>query len=322
MSTTARPGSETQSASPSWTVGEHTVRRIDEIALPPETGQWLLPGASPDAVAETPWLHPDFADSRGVLRLASHTFAVEAGGLRVLIDTGVGNGKRRANPAWHELNSDYESRLRAAGFPPASVDLVVLTHLHTDHVGWNTRIEGDAWVPAFPRARYLTSRTEWGYWAGVDMAQERRQMFDDSVHPVREAGLLDLVDVEDGGTEIAPGLRLLPAPGHTPGQVAVELSSGGARALITGDSIHHPVQLARPELCSCVDIDPSLAARTRHRMLDALAGTPTLMLGSHFPHPTAGHVLRAGGSYRLAPCAPEGPGRPARDATVRSFPGS
>ncbi|MGW4009829.1 MBL fold metallo-hydrolase [Streptomyces sp. NPDC004763] len=291
---------------PSWAVGDHTVRRVDEVLLPAGTGPWLLPGATPGLVGRSPWLSPEFADGQGVLRLASHSFAVEADGMRVLVDTGIGNGKRRANPAWHDLNSDYEARLRAAGFAPESVDLVILTHLHADHVGWSTRADGDAWVPTFPNARYLTSRTEWEHWAGADMEEARRQMFRDSVHPVREAGLLDLVDVADEGTDVAPGVRLLPTPGHTPGQVAVALSSLGESALITGDSIHHPVQMAHPELCSCVDVAPGLAARTRNRLLDSLAGTSTLLLGSHFPAPTAGHVRREDGGYRLVPVAPRG----------------
>jgi glyoxylase-like metal-dependent hydrolase (beta-lactamase superfamily II) len=289
----------------SWTVGNHTVRRIDEVVLPAQTGPWLLPGATTDLVSRTPWLSPEFVDQQGVLRLASHSFAVEVDGMRVLVDTGIGNGKRRSNPAWHNLNSDYEARLRAAAFAPESVDVVVLTHLHADHVGWSTRAEGDAWVPTFPNARYLTSRTEWDYWAGVDMEEARRQMFRDSVHPVREAGLFDLIDVADEGTDVAPGIRLLPTPGHTPGQVAVELSSRGETALVTGDSIHHPVQMAHPELCSCVDVAPELAARTRNQVLGSLAGTSTLLLGSHFPPPTAGHVRREDGGYRLAP-APSG----------------
>ncbi|MFI7873061.1 MBL fold metallo-hydrolase [Streptomyces salinarius] len=288
---------------PSWAVGDHTVRRVDEVLLPAGTGPWLLPGATPDLVGRYPWLSPEFADGQGVLRLASHSFAVEADGMRVLVDTGIGNGKRRANPAWHDLNSDYEARLRAAGFAPESVDLVILTHLHADHVGWNTRADGDAWVPTFPNARYLTSRTEWDHWAGVDMEEARRQMFRDSVHPVREAGLLDFVDVADEGTDVAPGVRLLPTPGHTPGQVAVALSSLGESGLITGDSIHHPVQMAHPELCSCVDVAPGLAARTRNQVLDSLAGTSTLLLGSHFPAPTAGHVRREDGGYRLVPAS-------------------
>ncbi|NEA53442.1 MBL fold metallo-hydrolase [Streptomyces sp. SID13666] len=288
----------------SWTVADHTVRRIDEVALPPQTGPWLLPDATADLVTKTPWLRPDFADDKGVLRLASHSFAVETDGMRILIDTGIGNGKQRANPAWHDLDTDYASQLQAAGFAPQSVDLVVLTHLHADHVGWNTRAEGNDWVPTFPNARYLTTRTEWDYWAGVEMDQARRQMFHDSVHPVRDAGLFDLIDVPDGGTDIAPGIRLLPTPGHTPGQVAVELSSHGESALVTGDSIHHPIQMTHPTLGSCVDIAPELAARTRNTMLDSLADTPTLLLGSHFAPPTAGHVRRENGAYRLLPATP------------------
>ncbi|WP_339154474.1 MBL fold metallo-hydrolase [Streptomyces sp. F41] len=290
---------------PTWSVGDHTVRRIDETPLPPETGPWLLPEATADLVTQVPWLLPEFADDQGVLRLASHSFAVEADGLRIVVDTGIGNGKQRANPAWHQQQTAYEERLRAAGFAPESVDLVVLTHLHTDHVGWNTRAEGDDWVPMFPNARYLTSRTEWDHWAGAELDEPRQQMFRDSVHPVREAGLFDLLDVPDGGTDIAPGVRLLPTPGHTPGQVAVELSSHGERAVVTGDSIHHPVQLAHPGICSCADLDPALAARTRHRLLDSLADTPALLLGTHFPPPTAGSVRRAGDAYRLVPAAPE-----------------
>ena len=208
----------------------------------------------------------------------------------MLVDTGIGNGKTRANPAWHDLDTPYLERLSAAGFPPESVDLVVLTHLHTDHVGWNTRDDGGTWVPTFPHARYLTSRTEWEFWATTELEPARAQMFRDSVHPVRDAGLLDLVDVPESGTEategteVAPGVRLLPAPGHTPGQVAVELRGAGRSALITGDSVHHPVQLTHSHLTSCVDIDPAEAVRTRERLL--ATHSDALLLGSHFPHPS------------------------------------
>lgn len=276
-----------------WEVGALRVHRVDETELPEPTGQWLLPDATPDVVRATPGLQPDFATPEGALRLSTHSFAVEAGGLRVLVDTGIGNGKTRANPAWHDLNTPYIERLTAAGFPPESVDLVVLTHLHADHVGWNTRYEGaggdGTWVPTFPNARYLTARTEWEFWSSTELEPARAQMFRDSVHPVRDAGLLDLLDVPDGGAEVAPGVRLLPAPGHTPGQVTAELHSEGHTALVTGDSVHHPVQLAHPHLTTCVDIDPAQAVRTRNRLLAHLDRTPapTLLLGTHFPHPTA-----------------------------------
>ncbi|WP_431683600.1 MBL fold metallo-hydrolase [Kitasatospora sp. KL5] len=290
-----------QTPIPAWTVGEFVVRRIDEVELPPQTGPWLLPGATPETVSAAPWLQPDFAGADRVLRLASHTFALDAGGLRILVDTGIGNGKDRANPAWHRLDTDYLQRLERAGFSPETVDLVVLTHLHTDHVGWNTRLQDGAWEPTFPNARHLTSRTEWDYWASMDMEEPRRQMFRDSVHPVHDRGLLDPVDVPAEGLEIAPGVTLVPAPGHTPGQVAVRLGSGGSAALITGDCIHHPVQLAAPDIHSHVDIDPEQARATRRELLAALADTDTLLLGSHFPPPTAGLVRRDGAAYRLEP---------------------
>lgn len=289
---------------PAWTVGDLTVHRIDETGLPPATGPWLLPGATPDIVAREDWLRPDFADAEHVVRVDSHSFALETRGLRVLIDTGIGNGKPRANPAWNDLHTDYLDRLTAAGFTPDTVDLVILTHLHTDHVGWNTRRHADTWVPTFPRARYVTSRIEREFWAGYAMDEPRRQMFRDSVLPVEDAGLLDLVDVPGTGTEVAPGVRLLPTPGHTPGHLAVEVTSGGDKALVTGDCVHHPVQFAHPGIGSCVDIDPALAATTRRRLLASLADTGTLVLGTHFPPPTAGRVTARGDAYRLDPVPP------------------
>ncbi|MFD9789439.1 MBL fold metallo-hydrolase [Streptomyces sp. NPDC059070] len=295
---TAVPQQATPFTSTRWSLGDIAVRRVDEIELPRQTGPWLLPDATKEVLDEASWLRPDFADA-DVPRLASHSFAVEAGGLRIVVDTGIGNAKPRANPAWNGLETDFPQRLTAAGFPPESVDLVITTHLHTDHVGWNTRLAGEDWVPTFPNARYLTSRTEWDHWAATDLDAARSQMFRDSVTPVRDAGQYDLVDVPDQGREVAPGVFLVPAPGHTPGQVAVELRGNDRRAVITGDSIHHPVQLSHPHVHSCVDIDPAQAIRTRARLLDGLADTDALLLGTHFPRPTGGTVRRESGRYRL-----------------------
>ncbi|MGW7255240.1 MBL fold metallo-hydrolase [Streptomyces sp. NPDC054834] len=288
-------------AVPSWTVGDIVVHRIDEVLLPPATGPWLLPDATPDVVTGQDWLRPHFADDEGILRLDSHSFAFTLGGLRILVDTGIGNGKERANPAWHNLDTDYLQRLTAAGFAPDTIDLVLLTHLHADHVGWNTQEVNGEWVPTFPNARHLTSRTEREFWAGYDMDEARRQMFRDSVIPVEQAGLLDLIDVPAEGVDVAPGLRLLPTPGHTPGHIAVELNSRGQTALITGDCIHHPVQLAHPAIGACVDIDPEQSEASRRDLLGTLADTDTLVLGTHFAPPTAGRVITHEGVYRLSP---------------------
>ncbi|MFI9353879.1 MBL fold metallo-hydrolase [Streptomyces lydicus] len=305
MHTPTGPSADSPDApSPTWTVGDLTVHRIDEVPLPAETGHWLLPDATPQLVADVPWLRPGFADEAGALRLVSQSFAFEVDGMRVLVDTGIGNGKPRANPAWNNLASDYPARLSAAGFAPETVDLVILTHLHTDHVGWNTRADGPAWRPTFPRARYVTSRVEWDHWAATELDAARQQMFRDSVHPVREAGQLDLVELPEEGAEVAPGLRLVPTPGHTPGHVAVELRGGTATALITGDALHHPVQMAHPGITSCVDVDPRQAAATRRRLLASLADSGTLVLGTHFPAPTAGLVTAHGDAYGFAPVPP------------------
>ncbi|MEU7476562.1 MBL fold metallo-hydrolase [Lentzea sp. NPDC042327] len=277
---------------PTWTVGDLTVHRVDEAIAPPETGPWLLPAATPDLVRRHDWLHPDFAAADGALRLATHSFVVVGNGRRIVIDTGVGNGKQRANPAWHDLRTGYHDRLVDTGTTPDAVDLVLLTHLHTDHVGWNTHLVDGEWVPLFPNARYATSRLEREFWAGQVLDEPRQQVFRDSVHPVEDAGLLDLVEVGAHGAEVAEGVRLVPTPGHTPGHVAVELTSGGETALVTGDCLHHPVQVAHPEVTSCADVDPVQAEATRRALLESLADTGTLVLGTHFPPPTAGRIAR------------------------------
>lgn len=308
MTTTSSTGASIAA----WDLDEITVRRVDETNLPLQTGPWLLPAATKEVIDEAPWLRPDFASD--VPHLASHTFAVEAGDLKVIVDTGIGNYKDRSNPAWDHLDTDYFERLTAAGFDPGSVDLVINTHLHTDHVGWNTRLENGQWVPTFPRARYVVSRTEWDYWTEAEMDDSRRQMFRDSVYPIRDSGQFDLRDVPGDGLSIAPGIRLVGAPGHTPGQVAVELRGHSRTALITGDSIHHPVQLSHPHVTSCADIDPGQAHETRARLLERVAGTGTLLLGTHFPKPTAGTVHGDGEGYRLLP--EPGTGHAGRAATA------
>ncbi|MBN9739992.1 MBL fold metallo-hydrolase [Amycolatopsis sp. A1MSW2902] len=282
----------------SWTVGEIAVHRIDEIEFPAATGPWLLPGATAEVVSGEDWLRPDFADG-GSIRLHSHSFAFEKDGMKILVDTGIGNGKTRANPAWHGLDTGYLDALAAAGFAPDEVDLVLLTHLHADHVGWNTREQDGEWVPTFPSARHVTARAEREFWAGYAMDEPRRQMFEDSVLPVERAGLLDLVDVPAAGAEIVSGVRLLPTPGHTPGHVSIELRSAGETALITGDAVHHPVQFAHPEIGASVDIDPAESEKTRRRLLAELADSRALVLGTHFTPPTGGHLVRHGSSYRL-----------------------
>jgi glyoxylase-like metal-dependent hydrolase (beta-lactamase superfamily II) len=259
----------------------------------------MFPGVTSDFLEETPGLDPGFHDGETPL-LNCHVFAVQAGGKRILVDTGIGNDKVLDVPEWTGMRTPFLERLAAAGFSAESVDLVITTHLHADHVGWNTRRSRDGWVPTFPNARYLVDRREWEHWSTVDDPGTRR-MLDESVRPVRDAGLYELLDLPEGGLEVGDGVRLVPAVGHTPGHLAVRLTGGGRSGVITGDSIHTPVQVAHPELSSEIDTDPAAARASRRRLLAGLSGTDDLLLGSHFPTPTAGRVVPAGSGYRLLP---------------------
>lgn len=288
------PSSRTQ-----WSVGDVVITRVDEIALEGQ-GRWLLPDATPELVGAQPWLDPSSTDEDGEIRVSVHSFVVDIADTRVIVDTGVGNGKVRENPAWNDLDTEYLQRLAGAGVSPDSVDLVVTTHIHRDHVGWNTTVREGLWEPTFPRARYLTSRKEWDFWASQELSADQERMFADSITPIRQAGQLDVVTAESA-VEIADGIELIPTPGHTPGHVSVRISSAGETAFITGDSMHHPVQLAHPSLCCGADVDPLLARRTRELILSSIADTNTLLLGSHFTPPTGGHVKSTTTGFVLIP---------------------
>ncbi len=221
---------------------------------------------------------------------------VRAGDLTVLVDTCIGNDKDRGGRRpFHMLRTGFLDHLRAAGVAPAAVDVVICTHLHVDHVGWNARLHDGRWVPTFPRARYLFARREWEHWTAEDEEGTRRIMAD-SVAPVLDAGLAQLVEMDH---RVADGVWLEPTPGHTPGHVSVRLSSDGADAVITGDLMHHPVQVAEPGWESHFDSDVAEARRTRRAFCARYADRPVAVLGTHFHHPTAGHIVNRGDGWRF-----------------------
>jgi len=282
----------------SWQVGEVKVTRILELEATGGT-RFLLPQATPDVVRQMGWLAPHFADENGKLRLSIHALIVETPTKRIIVDTCLGNDKDRDIPTWSHLQTSFLADLAAAGYPRETIDTVLCTHLHVDHVGWNTMLVDGRWLPTFPNARYLLGRAEFDYWQAeeADTAAPERSPFHDSVKPVWEAGLVDLVETDHA---ICPEVTLEPTLGHTPGHVSVRIHSGGADALITGDFIHHPCQLTHPEWATPADFDPAASTATRRRMFGTLAGSQTLVIGTHFPAPTAGHVVRDGEVYRLA----------------------
>ncbi|HET9160167.1 MAG TPA: MBL fold metallo-hydrolase [Caulobacteraceae bacterium] len=281
----------------SWQIGDVKVTRIVEIEAIGGT-RFVLPQASPEAILPIGWLQPHFADERGKLKMSIHALVVETPSKRIVVDTCIGNDKERGIPAWSNLQTTFLKDLEAAGYPRQSIDVVLCTHLHVDHVGWNTMLEDDAWIPTFPNARYLMGRTEFDYWqggGGESMGTDRR-VFIDSVQPVFDAGLVDLVDTDH---QVCPEVRLTPTLGHTPGHVSVRISSKGEEALITGDFIHHPCQLAHTDWASAADYDQAASTATRNKVFTELAGQDVLVIGTHFAAPTAGHVVRDGEAFRL-----------------------
>ena len=263
----------------------------------PTRATWLLADALPEALERhREWLAPHFLDDKGRLLQSIHAFVIEAPGLTAIVDTCVGNDKDRGGRApFHMMQTTFLDDLKAAGFPPESIDVVICTHLHVDHVGWNTRLENGRWVPTFPRARHLFARREWEHWSTEDDDDTKRIMAD-SVRPVIDAGLTQLVDMDH---KVSSEIWFEPTPGHTPGHVSVRLSSEGVEAVITGDLMHHPVQMAELGWSTTFDSDVEHARKTRREFCERYADGPVTVLGTHFNHPTAGRIVRHGDAYRF-----------------------
>lgn len=257
---------------------------------------FLFDGVTPAQVQKHRWLRPHFAHADGRLFASLHCFVIESEGRRIVVDTCVGNDKNRPVAQWNQLHKPFLDDFVQAGFPPDSIDTVLCTHLHVDHVGWNTRLVDGRWVPTFPNARYLFGRVEWAHWShAVDAADQ--QVMADSVRPIFDAGLADLVEMDH---VLTSEVRLEPTPGHTPGHVSVRIVSQRQVAVITGDLIHHPLQCCEPDIGSNYDVDAQAARLTRRAFLGRHADQPVMVLGTHFAPPTAGWVVTAGDAWEFA----------------------
>jgi glyoxylase-like metal-dependent hydrolase (beta-lactamase superfamily II) len=279
-----------------WHVGNVKITRVIEMQVSGGS-KFILPDATRDAVQEIDWLTPHFAEPDGRLIMSIHALIIEAGDRRIMVDTCLGNDKERGIPGWNMRHGPFLEDISTAGYPRESIDTVLCTHLHVDHVGWNTMWVDEKWVPTFPNARYLFGRTEWNHWSQEQNSQARGEdIIGDSVQPIVDANLADLVDSDH---KITDEIWLEPTPGHTPGHVSVRISSQGEDALITGDFMHHPCQMARPDWRSSADYDGEWAENTRNGLLEQYADQPVLVIGTHFATPTAGHILRDGDVYRF-----------------------
>src|SRR5947208_259235 len=277
-----------------WRIGRVTVTKIVELEV---TGgsRFILPQATYEEILPIGWLQPHFADERGRLKMSIHALVVETPERRIIVDTCLGNDKQnRRIPTWNNLQGPFLADLDKAGFERQSIDTVLCTHLHVDHVGWNTMLVDGKWVPTFPRARYLMGRIEFDHWRSQHERDDMAAILADSVKPVQDAGLVDLVETDH---RVSDEISLVPTIGHTPGHVSVRIRSGDEEALITGDFMHHPCQIARPHWSSTADSDPDQAQRTRERMLEELSERPVLVIGTHFAGATAGHIVRSGDGH-------------------------
>jgi len=216
-----------------------------------------------------------------------------APGRRVGCETRIGNDRPRGLSGGQALSTRFLDKMAAAGWSRDSVDAVVCTHMHVDHVGWNTMRAGDGWVPTFPNARYLFAREEYDHWNAHEDAGQR-QIMADSVQPIIDAGLARFVALDH---VLSDEIRLIPTLGHTPGHVSVAIQSEGQHAAITGDMSHHPCQMPHPDWSPAFDEDPLQAAETRARMFGEWADGDVLVIGTHYAGPTAGRVRRKGDGF-------------------------
>jgi len=278
----------------SWQLGDVKITRIIESEAP-WPGTFIMPNATPENMKKESWMLPHFADEKGKLRMSIHALVLESKGKRIMVDTCIGNDKVRSNPAWSNLKLPFLQDLAKAGYTPESIDRVVCTHLHVDHVGWNTRLENGKWVPTFPNARYIIGGTEWDFWSCFD-GKDMRDPVEDSVRPVVDAGQADLVDSTH---RITDEVWLEPTPGHTPGHHSVRISSKGQEAVITGDLMHHPVQCQYPEWDDSFDSDGAQAKKTRRAFCERYADSRVLVFGTHFATPSAGRIVKHGDAFRF-----------------------
>ncbi len=273
-------------------VGRIEIWRVLEIYGPFLTPEEMYPTAGPD-VAQVFDAHVPYGrcPETGRVLLAVQAFLVRTPDHVILVDTCVGNHKTAPNfPDWHQRDDDrFLAGLTAAGIGPDQVDYVLCTHLHVDHVGWNTRLLDGRWVPTFANARYLLPKADEAYYR-----ENAQSMYAESILPVIEAGQAEFVE---GAHAIGDYVTLMPTPGHTEGHVSVMVRDGAAEALITGDAIHSAAQCWHPEWHFKFDQDPERAVASRRSLLEAASETDRRVLGTHFRLPSLGRVRPKGDAF-------------------------
>jgi glyoxylase-like metal-dependent hydrolase (beta-lactamase superfamily II) len=278
-----------------WKIGDVKVLRVVESEMSWD-GTFVIPNATSENLKkERDWLYPTFSDETGKVKMTIQALIIESLGKRIIVDTCIGNDKVRTNPEWNKLQLPFLEDLKKAGYPRESIDRVVCTHLHVDHVGWNTMRKNDKWVATFPNAKYVIGGTEWDFFSRTE-DPFLKDPVDDSVRPVMAEGMTELVDAK---YKITDEVWLESTPGHTPGHFAVRISSKGQDAVITGDLMHHPIQCRYPEWDDNFDVDGPQAKKTRREFCERYSDGKTLVLGTHFATPSAGKIVKKDDSFRF-----------------------
>ncbi|TMJ14319.1 MAG: MBL fold metallo-hydrolase [Alphaproteobacteria bacterium] len=276
-----------------WKVGRVKITKVVELETVGST-RFILPLATNEEIRKLPWLIPDFATEEGRLKMSIHALVVETPSHRIVVDTRPGNDKERSSaPTWNNRQGPFLETLTDAGFPPDSINTVLCTHLHVDHVGWNTRLVGGQWVPTFANARYVFGKTEYEHWRDHSHEPDKAAVFDDSVKPIVDAGKAELIPSDH---KLCDEISLIPTPGHSPAHMSVLIRSEGEEGLLTGDVAHHPCQMAHLDWSSTADSDPVQSTATRRQLFSRFADRPTLVIGGHY---NAGRIQRDGDAFKF-----------------------
>ena len=304
-------------SSQEFRIGDTRIVKVLETDLNEFTAKQLLPDFSPAMLIDHPdWIDPATYDAEtGKVQMDVHTWVVRHGGKVIFVDTGAGNGKDRPTmPVLNDLHTPYLARLAEAGVQPEDVDYVLLTHLHADHAGWNTRWNGEQWAPTFPNAVLICSDLEWRYWAALDTGDEAGEaavraeagfglpvrtpvpgVFRDSLAPLETAERVKRIKVD--GSEVLPGIRFLPAAGHSIDHAVIALESQGQHALFGGDLVHHPFELHDMNLTSIFCEFPDAARASRQKIVQHVLDTDAVYFSGHFPAASAGKITPSGESF-------------------------
>ncbi|MEQ1614011.1 MAG: MBL fold metallo-hydrolase [Hyphomicrobiaceae bacterium] len=278
-------------------IGDVTIHRIVEQEGPLFDIAQFFPGLTEEMLApHRSWMEPRYF-AGGKVNLCIQSYLVQTPHHTIMVDTCVGNHKERPNrPFWHRMTSErYERNLADAGFKVSDIDYVMCTHLHGDHVGWNTKLENGRWVPTFPKAKYLFSGIELAHWTdkhAIDAAGV--PWITDSVLPIVAANRVELVESDH---RLGDMVRLMPTPGHTFDHFSVEVGRPGADAVITGDAIHSPIQTHYPELGMFSDYNQKQGGISRRKLLERCCDSATVFCPAHFASPSIGRIKRDGEAF-------------------------